>query len=212
MKTKLRQAWTIPKLFSLSGLVSLSLGCGGWFTVVTVALVDSPVAIAQISQIPLTLSREPDETYPSFVQRATNLVATRLKNDFTKNSSLNQLRLVVIGQNNGNIAPVLSVNMSRQQWRSNPNPQPLINYFPDSELLLGFDAPVPATATTSTPAPMSPAAETRSPTQSPPANASPSNNPPLPAITQPPEVETPTNPPTNSFYNRFRGTTTPQPQ
>ena len=85
MKTKLRQAWTIPKLFSLSGLVSLSLGCGGWFTVVTVALVDSPVAIAQISQIPLTLSREPDETYPNFVQRATNLVATRLKNDFTKN-------------------------------------------------------------------------------------------------------------------------------
>ena len=26
MKTKFRQAWAIPKLFSLSGLVSLSLG------------------------------------------------------------------------------------------------------------------------------------------------------------------------------------------
>ena len=122
MKTKFRQAWAIPKLFSLSGLVSLSLGCG-WLSL---DLINSPVAIAQISQIPLTLSREPDETYPSFVQRATTLVATRLKNDFSKNSSLNELRIVVIGQNNGNIAPVLSVNMSRQQWRSNPNPEPLI--------------------------------------------------------------------------------------
>jgi hypothetical protein len=209
MKTKLRQAWTIPKLFSLSGLVSLSLGCGGWFTV---ALVDSPVAIAQISQIPLTLSRQPDETYPSFVQRATTLVASRFKNDFSKNSSLNELRIVVIGQNNGNIAPVLSVNMSRQQWLNNPNPQPLINYFADSEFLLGFDTPVAPIPQTATPVPTTPSAETPSPTQSPPANVSPNNNPPLPAITPPPEAKTPTNPPNNSFYNRFRGVTTPQPQ
>jgi hypothetical protein len=174
--------------------------------------INSPVVIAQISQIPLTLSREPDETYPSFVQRATTLVATRLKNDFSKNSSLNELRIVVIGQNNGNIAPVLSVNMSRQQWLNNPNPQPLINYFADSEFLLGFDTPVAPIPQTSTPVPTTPPAETPSPTQSPPANVSPSNNPPLPAMTSPPEVETPTNPPNNSFYNRFRGVTTPQPQ
>jgi hypothetical protein len=209
MKTKLRQAWTIPKLFSLSCLGSLSLYCGGWFTV---ALVDSPAAIAQISQIPLTLSRQPDETYPSFVQRATTLVGTRLKNDFSKNSSLNELRIVVIGQNNGNIAPVLSVNMSRQQWRSNPNPEPLINYFADSEFLLGFDTPVAPIPQTSTPAPTNSTTETSPPNPSPPSNSSPPNNPPSSADSLPPEVETPTNPPTNSFYNRFRGTTTPQPQ
>ena len=209
MKTKFRQAWAIPKLFSLSGLVSLSLGCGGWFTV---ALVDSPVAIAQISQIPLTLSRQPDETYPSFVQRATTLVATRLKNDFSKNSSLNELRIVVIGQNNGNIAPVLSVNMSRQQWLSNPNPQPLINYFADSEFLLGFDVPLAPIPQTANPVPTTPPAETPSPTQSPPPNVPPTNNQPLPAITPPPDSDTSNNAPNNSFYNRFRGVTTPQPQ
>ena len=207
MKTKLRQAWIIPKFFSLSCFASLC--CGGWFTV---ALVDSTVAISQISQIPLTLSREPDETYPNFVQRATTLVATRLKNDFSQNSSLNELRIVVIGQNNGNIAPVLSVNMSRQQWLSNPNPEPLISYFPDSQFLLGFDVPAPVTPKTSTTAPTNPSAETPSPTQAPPPNVSPSNNPPLPALTLPPEVDTPTNSPNNSFYNRFRGVTTPQPQ
>ena len=204
MKTKFRQAWAIPKLFSLSGLVSLGLGCGGWFIV---ALVDSPVAIAQISQIPLTLSRQPDETYPSFVQRATTLVASRLKNDFSKNSSLNELRIVVIGQNNGNIAPVLSVNMSRQQWLSNPNPQPLINYFADSEFLLGFDAPV---------APVAPTPQTAidAPTNPPtPSNASPLNNPPPPSVESlPPDSDPPNNSPNNSFYNRFRGVTTPQPQ
>ena len=210
MKTKFRQAWAIPKLFSLSGLVSLSLGCGGWFTV---ALVDSPVAIAQISQIPLTLSRQPDETYPSFVQRATTLVATHLKNDFSKNSSLNELRIVVIGQNNGNIAPVLSVNMSRQQWLSNPNPQPLINYFADSEFLLGFEvpvAPVAPTPQTAIAAPTNP--PTPPPNPSPPSNASPLNNPPPSVESLPPDSDTPNNSPNNSFYNRFRGVTTPQPQ
>jgi hypothetical protein len=207
MKTKFRQAWAIPKLFSLSGLVSLSLGCGGWFTVI---LVDSPAAIAQISQIPLTLSREPDETYPSFVQRATTLVASRFKNDFSKNSSLNELRIVVIGQNNGNIAPVLSVNMSRRQWLNNPNPQPLINYFADSEFLLGFDAPVAPPPQTAIAAPTNPS--TPPPDPSPPSNSSPPNNPPSSVESFPSEVDTPTNPPNNSFYNRFRGVTTPQPQ
>jgi hypothetical protein len=208
MKTKFRQAWAIPKLFSLSGLVSLSLGCG-WLSM---DFINSPVAIAQISQIPLTLSREPDETYPSFVQRATNLVATRFKNDFSKNSSLNELRIVVIGQNNGNIAPVLSVNMSRQQWLNNPNPQPLINYFADSEFLLGFDAPVAPIPQTATPVPTTPPAETPPPNPSLAPNALPQNNPLSPAESFPPEVDAPTNSPNNSFYNRFRGVTTPQPQ
>ena len=210
MKTKLRQAWMIPKFFSLSCFASLSLGCAGWFTV---ALVDSPVAIAQISQIPLTLSREPDETYPNFVQRATTLVTARLKNDFSKNSSLNELRIVVIGQNNGNIAPVLSVNMSRRQWLNNPNPQPLINYFSDSEFLLGFDvpvAPVAPTPQTAIAAPTNPT--TPPPDPSPPSNTPPVNNPPSSAGSLPPDSETPNNAPTNSFYNRFRGVTTPQPQ
>jgi len=76
MKTKLRQAWAIPKLFSLSGLVSLSLGCG----CLSLDFINSPVAIAQISQIPLTLSREPEETYPSFVQRVQPLVDKRWYN------------------------------------------------------------------------------------------------------------------------------------
>ncbi|MEB3122049.1 MAG: hypothetical protein VKL41_12600 [Snowella sp.] len=205
MKTKLRQAWIIPKFFSLSCFASLTLGCGGWFTVV---LVDSPVAIAQISQIPLTLSREPDETYPNFVQRATRLVTTRLKNDFSKNSSLNEVRIVVIGQNNGNIAPVLSVNMSRRQWLSNPNPQPLINYFSDSEFLLGFDAPVAPVA----PTPQTAIAAPTNPTTPPPDPSPPVNNPPSSAGSLPPDSETPNNAPTNSFYNRFRGVTTPQPQ
>ncbi|MFM7441162.1 MAG: hypothetical protein ACKO2V_21630 [Snowella sp.] len=173
------------------------MGCAGWFTV---ALVDSPVAIAQISQIPLTLSREPDETYPNFVQRATTLLTTRLKNDFSKNSSLNEVRIVVIGQNNGNIAPVLSVNMSRRQWLNNPNPQPLINYFSDSEFLLGFDAPVAPNPQKAIAAPTNP------------SNTPLVNNPPPSADSLPPDSETPTNAPTNSFYNRFRGVTTPQPQ
>ena len=196
MKTKLRQAGMIPKFFSLSCFASLSLGCG-WLSL---DLINSPVAIAQISQIPLTLSREPDETYPNFVQRATTLVTTRLKNDFSKNSSLNEVRIVVIGQNNGNIAPVLSVNMSRRQWLNNPNPQPLINYFSDSEFLLGFDAPVAPTPQTAIAAPTNP------------SNTPPVNNPPPSADSLPPDSETPTNAPTNSFYNRFRGVTTPQPQ
>ncbi len=208
MKKKLNFLFFNPKILSFGFLTSLTVISTGWLSL---GLLNQPKVIAQIPQIPLTLSREANETYLSFVQRATNLVTTRLGNNFSQNSSLNQVRIVVIGENNGNVAPVLSVNMSRQQWLNNPNPEPLINYFPDSQFLLGFDTPAPATpqkSPTPTPSPVSQPNPTSSPTATPPAIAPPINNQSPSQNPAPPNEEN--SPPKGSLYNRFRGTTPPQ--
>ena len=214
MTKNLKPAWFSPKHCFGSCLVSLIIIGGGW---IGLELFDTPRAMAQISQIPLSLSREPNETYSNFVQRATTLVTTRLKNNFSKNPSLNQLRIVVIGENNGNVAPLLSLNMSRQQWLSNPNPESLINYFPDSQFLLGFDVPKPPIPTTQTSPPTNQPAETPPPSSpnAPASTVPPTNNPLLIEDSLPPASVPPTessNPPTNSLYNRFRGSTPPEPK
>ena len=119
-------------------------------------LIIFPLSVfAQVAQLPLSISRSTNENFDGFVQRATTLTASTLKNRFEKEKSLNQLRVVVIGENDGAVAPVLAVTMSRQQWLSNPHPEPLINYFPDSKSLLGFDTPTPP-VDLSTPQPFSP--------------------------------------------------------
>lgn len=181
----------------------------------------SPSVFAQVAQLPLSISRSTNENFDGFVQRATTLTTSTLKNRFEREKSLNQLRVVVIGENDGAVAPVLAVTMSRQQWLSNPHPEPLINYFPDSKSLLGFDTPTPP-VDLSTPQPSSPnAAPTpekspQSPTvpgqppaeQSPASKASPTD---LPSPVSIPEDNGATSPsesaPTNS-YGRFREATT----
>ena len=102
------------------------------------------IAFSQILQIPLTLSRQANEEFDVFVQRATALSATTLKKRFETDKTLNQVRIVVIGENNGQVTPVLQVTMSRQQWLSDKNPEPYISYFPDSKKLLDFQAPQPS--------------------------------------------------------------------
>ncbi len=217
-------------LFSLRYFVNVSL-----FSVVclSLAVVHPPTVFAQITQVPLTLSREQNESYANFVQRATKLTVTQLKNRFSQNSNLNQVRIVLIGENNGVVAPVLSVNMSRQQWLSKLNPESLINYFQDSQFLLGFDTPTtskPEKSPTPLTTPSGNGSNPTAPTTAPPANrpnSAKDNNSPLSTPPSIPNASTPSpapipptdsapsaNPtqtnPANSLMNRFRQTTPSQ--
>ena len=145
-EAKIRPRW-LPKAFFLSSLSSIL-----WFP--------SPVW-SQITQIPLTLDRQPNEEFNAFVQRATVLSTETLKQRFESNQDLNQLRVVVMGVNHGEIAPLLAVTMSREQWRRFRDASPYIRYFPDSQALLNFQVPsLPSTnssspSATATPAPTS---------------------------------------------------------
>ncbi|MFM8295574.1 MAG: hypothetical protein ACKN9E_13640 [Microcystaceae cyanobacterium] len=115
---------------------------------------------SQVTQIPLTLYRQPNEEFNAFVQRARVLTTETLKQRFERDQDLNQLRVVVMGVNNGDVAPLLAVTMSREQWRSAGNASPYISYFPDSQALLNFQGPPlpteansPSPAMTETPSP-----------------------------------------------------------
>ncbi|MFM7576784.1 MAG: hypothetical protein ACKO5Q_07590, partial [Microcystaceae cyanobacterium] len=115
---------------------------------------------SQVTQIPLTLYRQPNEEFNAFVQRARVLTTETLKQRFERDQDLNQLRVVVMGVNNGDVALLLAVTMSREQWRSAGNASPYISYFPDSQALLNFQGPPlpteansPSPAMTETPSP-----------------------------------------------------------
>ncbi|MGL5033302.1 MAG: hypothetical protein ACRC6M_05825 [Microcystaceae cyanobacterium] len=104
------------------------------------------IAQSQVLQLTPTLSRQQNEEFDGFVQRAIALTATTLKKRFATDKNLNQLRVVVIGENNGSVAPLLQITISRQQWLSNKNPEPYIDYFPDSQALLDLQTPLPEAA------------------------------------------------------------------
>lgn len=134
-----------------------------WGSLSSILLVPSLVW-SQVTQIPLTLYRQPNEEFNTFVRRATALTTETLKQGFESHQNLNQLRVVVMGVNNGDVAPLLAVTMSREQWRSAGNASPYISYFPDSQALLNFQGPPPPTEANS---PSPAMTETPSPSKAP---------------------------------------------
>ncbi len=181
-----------------------------WGSLSSMVLSPSPVW-SQITQIPLTLYRQPNEEFNTFVQRATVLTSETLKQGFENNKNLNQLRVVVMGVNNGDVAPLLAVTMSREQWRGSGDVSPHINYFPDSQALLNFQTPPPLSAPSSAPALAQPPLPSTPPGGSNPSpvdsNTNPEEIPPQPSPTASPHsILVPSaSPLPPSLYNRFRG-------
>jgi hypothetical protein len=121
-----------------SGLFIL-VGCAGMNLVATEILA-APIVVA-INEISLPIARQKQENYESFLRRAEAIAAKTIQGRFQENTTLSELKLAVFGENQGAIAPVLSVRVSRDKWRATPKIDRWATYYPDSKFLLGFEQP-----------------------------------------------------------------------
>ena len=113
------------------------LGLGGVFWVTSVALTPH-IAQAQTARIELSLDRQPNETYETLVGRAEAAARRATQASFDKDTNVTDVSVVVAGQNQGAIAPILSLRVSRPQWVRQPDAQHWATYFSNAQLLLKF--------------------------------------------------------------------------
>jgi len=125
------------KRTQMSALVLLlGLGGGVWFTKEALA---PQIAQAEASRINLSLERQFNETFASLAQRAALSAAQVAQNSFSQDKKITEVAITVTAQNQGEIAPVLSLHVTRSQWQSNPDPSRWSNYYHNAEALLGFN-------------------------------------------------------------------------
>jgi hypothetical protein len=91
----------------------------------------------------ITIDRQPNETYDSLVQRAESAARAAVEQSFDQGSRTTNVSVVILGQNQGVIAPVLAIGVSRPQWRSGGNE---ITYFNSARSLLRLEEQQLATA------------------------------------------------------------------
>ncbi|WP_009632553.1 hypothetical protein [Synechocystis sp. PCC 7509] len=91
----------------------------------------------------ITIDRQPDETYDSLIQRAELAATSALSQGFSQGSQVTDVSVVILGQNQGVIAPVLAIGLSRPQW-SDGNDR--FTYFNSARSLLRLEEPQLATA------------------------------------------------------------------
>ncbi len=94
----------------------------------------------------ITIDRQPDETYDSLIQRAESAARTAVQQSFAQGSQITNVSVVISGQNQGVIAPVLTVGVSRLQWNNSSNAQNGFTYFNSARSLLRLEEQQLATA------------------------------------------------------------------
>lgn len=133
-------------------ILVLLLGLGGGFWLTTEA--NTPkVAQAETPSIDLSIVRQPDETYETLLSRSEAAARAAVQKNFDQDINLKDVSVMVVAQNQGAIAPVLSMEVSRDQWLSNPDVQRWVIYFTTARSLLGFEGVTTTTAGSGTATP-----------------------------------------------------------
>lgn len=140
------------RMTSLSFLAVVSFTSISWLMAEAIA---PRQAHAYTATVNVALSRQMGESYQSFMRRAEAVARAAAQRSFDRDILVSDVAVTIVGQNDGAIVPILSLAVSRQRWRSRPDPQLWAKYFPDTQSLLRFntttkEAETPTDATPST--------------------------------------------------------------
>ncbi len=146
MRCKFR-SWVSQPNRTLILAVLLGLGGGFWLTIEAIA---PQIARAEAARrVDLSLDRLPNETYESLLRRAEAATAAAVQDSFNQDNEVTGVAVTVVAQNQGAIAPILSLQVTRPQWLSRPDLQSWATYYRSAKALLRFDnvattSPTPA--------------------------------------------------------------------
>ena len=112
------------------------------------------VVRAYTARVDLAIDRLPEENYETVLRRAEAAARAAAQRSFDQDILVTDVSIIVSVQNYGAIAPVLTLDVSRPQWRSRPDAQIWATYFKTARSLLFFENnsnQVPAASAVSTP-------------------------------------------------------------
>jgi hypothetical protein len=105
-------------------------------SMVAVQMVLPPAATAYTSRSTLFLTREPTESFEVFVQRAEIIARAAVQRSFDADILVTDVAITVVGENQGISMPILTVDVSRNDWQLRPDVEYWATYFSASEALM----------------------------------------------------------------------------
>ncbi|WP_414543525.1 hypothetical protein [Nostoc sp. CCY0012] len=125
------------------------------------------VVRAYTARVDLSIDRMEDEAYETILRRAEAVARAAAQRSLDQDILVTDVSIIVTVQSYGAIAPILALDVSRQQWRTRPDAQRWATYFKTARSLLFFDnqpdRPNVGQAATIVPPTASPANVTNSP-------------------------------------------------
>jgi hypothetical protein len=191
-------------------LVAL-LGWGGVSWLVQSAIAPQ-VAQAYTAQVDVAISSQ-GETYETVLRRAEAIARAAAQRSFDRDILVTDVAVMVLAENEGFVAPILALKVTRPAWRTSPDSRRWATYFPATKSLLGFTDPVPSATTAPAIPPQFPPPGASSPVPQQPQNAPgviPQNQP--AGATPPPNTANPATPQNQTPPPNTANPATPQNQ
>jgi hypothetical protein len=122
----------------LSLILVLGATAGSWLGIAAIA----PLVVqASTNRVAIAVVREPGESYQTLIRRAEAAARTVAQRTFDNNSQISDVAITIIGESEGLAAPLLTLEVSRAQWRSRPDPQRWATYYQTARALLQMEQP-----------------------------------------------------------------------
>lgn len=129
-----RQPQPLTHLMRLALTVLVGLGSG-----LVPTLVVPPAAQAYTSRVNLFIVREPGESFETLVQRSEIIARAAVQRSFDADVLMTDVIVTIIGDNQGIAVPILSVPVSRGDWRLSPDVTQWARYFEAARILVEED-------------------------------------------------------------------------
>lgn len=98
-------------------------------------------ANAETNQLNFILTSYNIQDFESLIQQAESIAKNSIEQEFTSHPNLTEVSVMILGQRNGQIVPLVSSTVSRSNWQKEPRIDKWSRYFVSSEVLLGFKEP-----------------------------------------------------------------------
>jgi hypothetical protein len=131
---------------SLSFAASLGLGSLSTLGISVWHLAMPPAVTAYTVEDLLTITWVAGEDYTALARRAEYAARTSAQQRFDADILLTHVVITVLGQNGGETAPILVMDVNRADWRNRPDPRYWSKYYRSTAILLELEG-VPATGT-----------------------------------------------------------------
>jgi hypothetical protein len=114
----------------------------------TAEVITPQTAQAYTARVDLLIDRLPEESYENVLRRAEAAARATTQRSFDQDILVTEVSVIISAQNQGAIAPILSLDVSRPQWQQRPDPQRWTTYFKTARFLLLFEQKNPTTQPT----------------------------------------------------------------
>lgn len=118
---------------------------------IAIPLLTPPAQVqATTERLTVTLSLQAGEGFRELLTRAETIVQEEIQQTFDADIVVSDVSVMVMGEHQGLMTPLLSVDVRRDRWRANPQLSEWARYYGNAEELLGFNQ-TPETASAAEP-------------------------------------------------------------